>query len=53
MARRLEGLLLYSYEGPGKDVTLSLRACATNSFCFQLNWLMELYVRNQSGYEKA
>ena len=35
-------LVLYSYEGPGKHVTLSLRACETNLFCVQLYWLIEL-----------
>ena len=37
-------LVLYSYEGPGKHVTLSLRACETNLFCVQLYWLIELYM---------
>ena len=39
-----DGLVLYSYKGPGEHVTLSLRACETNSFCFQLYWLIELYM---------
>ena len=36
------GLVLYSYEGPGKHVTLSLRACVKKTYFFQLHWLMEL-----------
>ena len=43
-----KALVLYSYEGPGKHVALSLRACETKLIFFQLYWLIELYTSHIS-----